>query len=306
MLALVCNPRDTTARKPKAISYAKLQQSERERDGVFSSSQAGFAPFARSRLTFRLLGFCVMGLYVRVLNSFYSHRKTLRLRAILGDAAYWVPPRLWAYAAENQPDGCFSGYSAEELAIVIGYSGDAQAMLQAMLQAGFLESEPLRIHGWEEHNSYHSTFAERAKKAAEARWAKSRPPTPPEKTGKERKGKEASIASSIAQASTSNATSINPTLDAVLLQGAKIGLPEAESQKFFNYYESNGWKVGRNPMKSWTAAMTNWRANWQSGIYGNNQTNSKPSQRGFDRNKGTLNEGKAHLYVPKAHPMPKV
>ena len=30
--------------------------------------------------------------------------------------------------------------------------------------------------------------------------------------------------------------------------------PEA----FFNYYEANGWKVGRNPMKDWKAAVRNW------------------------------------------------
>lgn len=32
------------------------------------------------------------------------------------------------------------------------------------------------------------------------------------------------------------------------------------AESFFNYYESNGWKVGRNPMKSWTAAVAQWCA----------------------------------------------
>jgi hypothetical protein len=27
---------------------------------------------------------------------------------------------------------------------------------------------------------------------------------------------------------------------------------------FFDYYESNGWKVGKNPMKDWGAALRNW------------------------------------------------
>ena len=30
------------------------------------------------------------------------------------------------------------------------------------------------------------------------------------------------------------------------------------AQQFFNYYESNGWKIGRNAMKSWQAAVHNW------------------------------------------------
>lgn len=33
--------------------------------------------------------------------------------------------------------------------------------------------------------------------------------------------------------------------------------PEA----FFNYYESNGWKVGKNPMKDWKAAVRTWHCN---------------------------------------------
>ena len=32
------------------------------------------------------------------------------------------------------------------------------------------------------------------------------------------------------------------------------------AQQFFNYYESNGWKIGRNAMKSWQAAVQNWNA----------------------------------------------
>jgi hypothetical protein len=54
-----------------------------------------------------------------------------------------------------------------------------------------------------------------------------------------------------------------PTLEQVRLQCEKIGLPVAEAESFLAYYESNGWRVGKNPMRSWTAAMINWRKNWQ-------------------------------------------
>ena len=37
------------------------------------------------------------------------------------------------------------------------------------------------------------------------------------------------------------------------------------AQTFFNYYEANGWKVGRNAMKSWQAAVQNWNAREKSG-----------------------------------------
>ena len=32
-------------------------------------------------------------------------------------------------------------------------------------------------------------------------------------------------------------------------------------QKFMAHYESNGWKVGRNAMKNWKAAVVNWEGN---------------------------------------------
>lgn len=33
-----------------------------------------------------------------------------------------------------------------------------------------------------------------------------------------------------------------------------------DAEHFLNYYEANGWKVGRNAMKSWKAALANWAA----------------------------------------------
>jgi hypothetical protein len=46
-----------------------------------------------------------------------------------------------------------------------------------------------------------------------------------------------------------------------------------EAEKFFNYYESNGWKVGKNPMKNWKAAANNWINN--SSKYNQNGTAKK-------------------------------
>jgi hypothetical protein len=109
-------------------------------------------------------------LYVRLHSSFWTHRKTLQLRRKLGDAAFWIPPRLWSFAAENAPNGDLSNYQAEDLAMLVQYSGDARSMLKALHEAGFLENGVIR--NWEERNSFHVTNHDRAKKAAEARWAK--------------------------------------------------------------------------------------------------------------------------------------
>lgn len=44
--------------------------------------------------------------------------------------------------------------------------------------------------------------------------------------------------------------------------GDSLGLPREESEKFFDHFTANGWKVsGKTPMKDWRAAMRNWKRN---------------------------------------------
>lgn len=51
-----------------------------------------------------------------------------------------------------------------------------------------------------------------------------------------------------------------PTIEEIKEYCKDKGLP-IDADKFFNYYESNGWKVGKNPMKSWSAACHTWARN---------------------------------------------
>jgi len=52
-----------------------------------------------------------------------------------------------------------------------------------------------------------------------------------------------------------------------------LELAKIEAEKFVNYYESNGWKVGKNPMKSWTHAANTWLIN--SKQYAKGTTNNQ-------------------------------
>ena len=49
-----------------------------------------------------------------------------------------------------------------------------------------------------------------------------------------------------------------PTVEELTAEAKKIGLPITEVDKFWNYYESNGWMVGKNRMQSWSATMKRW------------------------------------------------
>lgn len=47
-----------------------------------------------------------------------------------------------------------------------------------------------------------------------------------------------------------------------------------DPEKWLDYYESNGWKVGKNPMKDWKAVIRNWERNSNSGNKSENHSNS--------------------------------
>ena len=51
---------------------------------------------------------------------------------------------------------------------------------------------------------------------------------------------------------------VKPTVDEVAAHVREKGYT-FDPVAFWNYYESNGWKVGRNTMKSWTSACVTWQ-----------------------------------------------
>ena len=53
---------------------------------------------------------------------------------------------------------------------------------------------------------------------------------------------------------------IKPTIDEIR-QYIYERNSSIDAECFYNYYESNGWKVGRNPMKDWKACIRTWERN---------------------------------------------
>ena len=49
------------------------------------------------------------------------------------------------------------------------------------------------------------------------------------------------------------------------------------SEKFWNFYESNGWKVGKNPMKSWQSAIGTWNDTLQKTLNPFKESSAKES-----------------------------
>ena len=41
----------------------------------------------------------------------------------------------------------------------------------------------------------------------------------------------------------------------------EIGFLTLDSSYFLDHYDSNGWLIGKNPMKDWKAAIRTWKRN---------------------------------------------
>lgn len=50
---------------------------------------------------------------------------------------------------------------------------------------------------------------------------------------------------------------VKPTVEEIAGYCAERG-NGIDARHFYDYYESNGWKVGRNPMRDWKATVRNW------------------------------------------------
>lgn len=51
-----------------------------------------------------------------------------------------------------------------------------------------------------------------------------------------------------------------PSIVEIKTYMTEIGMADV-SEKWFDYYESNGWLVGKNKMKNWKAAVRTWKSN---------------------------------------------
>ncbi len=61
-------------------------------------------------------------------------------------------------------------------------------------------------------------------------------------------------------AKTETARFVKPTAEEVKAYAKEKGY-KVDVERFIAYYDANGWRVGKNPMKNWKAALQNWAHN---------------------------------------------
>lgn len=95
--------------------------------------------------------------WIEVHQALLTHRKTLRLARLLQLDTFAVVGRLmalWCWALDNAPDGVVDAEDRDLLADVMGWeSGEAHVLCDALVVAGFLESDGLLyvIHDWQDY-----------------------------------------------------------------------------------------------------------------------------------------------------------
>ena len=78
---------------------------------------------------------------VKIEQGTLTHRKTLRLKGLLGIGvaqAVGHLTMLWVWAANSTKDGSLAGMTPTEIAEVSGWAGEPADFLAAMIDAGYI------------------------------------------------------------------------------------------------------------------------------------------------------------------------
>lgn len=184
---------------------------------------------------------------------------------------------VWCLFDQYSDDGNLT-YTPAEMDGLLGWNGFSKALIEV----GWLEFEApntLKMHSFDTHNgtSAKRRASESLRKQNARKMSALDADTLQTKSGPEKKRKE--VTTTLSKRGKSKVKSfIRPSLEeikkVVAARGNKID-PEA----FFNFYESKGWKVGSEPMKSWEAAIVTWE---QRERKSSGKGNAVPTSNGLD------------------------
>ena len=131
-------------------------------------------------------------------------------------------------------------------------AGDANSDLEAWLTPVEAESVEADAPGRADHNRMSTETLHASSETLQAR-----PKTLQAEAVKEVEAEEIAP-SEVDKPANPRAPMKRPTLEEVQACIAERGY-NVDAELFMNHYESNGWKVGKNPMKSWRAALVTWQ-----------------------------------------------
>ena len=208
--------------------------------------------------------------------DFLDHWKTRMLARLLKDerAPIYVI-RLWAHCQQRKTDR-FTGWNPDVLASVCRWETDGLTLWEAMGKTFIeIDGENVVVHGWADTNASLISAWENGKRGGRPRAVNTgsskptgNPPVIPPVTDRvsdreEKRREDREDQTENTHKAPKGDRFMPPTREQLDLEAAKVGLPANEVDAFVGYYGANGWKVGRNPMKSWSHALAGWAARWR-------------------------------------------
>ncbi len=158
--------------------------------------------------------------------------------------------RVWGWLDEQSEDGYVHGITIDAVEEVLSLPN----FLHLMCEVGWLEYENQMIHvpKWERW------MGSSAKKRLQDARRKQLTRTDKKRTNVHKRADVLRTSSSSSSSSKSKKkVFVKPTVDDVSGYCQERG-NSVDPQAFVDHYESNGWKVGRNSMKDWKAAVRKW------------------------------------------------
>ena len=143
---------------------------------------------------------------------------------------------------------CFMARARENESV----AGDADSDLEAWLTPVEAESVEADVPGRADHNGMSTETLHASSETLQAR-----PETLQAEAVEEVEAEEVAP-SEVDKPANSRAPMKRPTLEEVQACITERGY-NVDAELFMSHYESNGWKVGKNPMKSWRAALVTWQ-----------------------------------------------
>lgn len=199
----------------------------------------------------------------------WDHHKTIRLCSVLKKPDYSIVGHLmslWHFTLRNAwRDADLSKWGDGGIERAARWDGEPGQFVAGLREVGFLDNSS--IHGWMEragklvsgrlyNEERRNNAALRRNDAVKRRKTVATVPdrTVPDQTIPKDKDIGAQTAPTVSKAF------VKPSLEDVKAYCLERQ-NSVDAEAFLAFYDSNGWRVGRNPMKDWRAAVRTWEKN---------------------------------------------
>lgn len=210
--------------------------------------------------------------WIALQDTVWTHHKTAKLSSSLNISLVCAVGHLlslWHFAMSQRPeDGDLTDWGESGIESAARWSGKSGAFIEAARASKLLDGG--KIHGWEKHALHYAvTLERRERKLEQVR----------ERVKRFRERKKPPVTHCNAPVTQSNAATLQdipyktdttnhtdgrkrpnftpPSLEEVRTYCQERG-KGVDAERWISHYESNGWRVGRNPMKDWRAAVRTW------------------------------------------------